>query len=267
MVWDLKRQQQRKGDCCGLCSCSEQTIICCKGKCLTHKQKAYPYQGEEYDPVPVEKYINGTQRFLYEKFSPITTSKPGIITILLIWAAFIGACSWGVANLDIDFKQSYFISPTSFVNEYLDRQDLHYKSGETIDFYVDNAETDFTSIESQRNLNTLIDQIKSCKGCSQDWIKEKTFKSWYTGFKAYAQAKSGDSGSACEGAWGWDTTNTVVTPSVFMACLESFLTSPEGSSQSSNVLREGTPKKIVGFKFEVQAIFIESAAKEGVHFL
>lgn len=133
---------------------------------MTHKQKAYPYQGEEYDPVPVEKYINGTQRFLYEKFSPITTSKPGIITILLIWAAFIGACSWGVANLDIDFKQSYFISPTSFVNEYLDRQELHYKSGETIVFYVDNAETDFTSIESQRNLNTLIDQIKSCKGCS-----------------------------------------------------------------------------------------------------
>lgn len=85
---------------------------------------------------------------------------------MVIWAAFIGACSWGVANLDIDFKQSYFISPTAFVNEYITRQDLHYKSGETVTFYVDNAETDFTSYESQKNMNALIDQIKTCKGCS-----------------------------------------------------------------------------------------------------
>lgn len=45
------------------------------------------------------------------------------------------------------------------------------------------------------------------------------------------------------------------------------MTSPAGSSQSSHVMREGTPKKIVGFKFKVQAIYIESAAKEGVDFL
>lgn len=35
MVWELRRQSQKKGDCCGLCKCSEETIFCCKGKFLT----------------------------------------------------------------------------------------------------------------------------------------------------------------------------------------------------------------------------------------
>jgi hypothetical protein len=49
-----------------------------------------------------------------------------------------------------------------------------------------------------------------------------------------------------------------------MACLNDFLSSPSGSSQESKILREGTPKKITGFKQSVQAIYVESAAKEGV---
>jgi len=35
MVWDIRRQMNRKGDCCGACMCSEDTILCCKGSCLT----------------------------------------------------------------------------------------------------------------------------------------------------------------------------------------------------------------------------------------
>jgi len=35
MVWELRRQSSKKGDCCGLCMCKEDTIICCKGKFLT----------------------------------------------------------------------------------------------------------------------------------------------------------------------------------------------------------------------------------------
>jgi len=96
----------------------------------------------------MEKYTNGTQRFLYEKFSLATTSKPGIIIILTVWFIFIIVSSWGAANLDIDFKQTYFISATAYVNEYIQRQDLHYESGETISFYVDSKDEDFTSVDS-----------------------------------------------------------------------------------------------------------------------
>jgi hypothetical protein len=67
---------------------------------------------------------------------------------LIIWALLIGIFSVGVANLDIDFKQTYFISATAFINEYIDRKDIYFKSGDAITFYVDNPDTDFTSLES-----------------------------------------------------------------------------------------------------------------------
>ena len=35
MVWDIRRQMNKKGDCCGACCCKETTFICCKGFFLT----------------------------------------------------------------------------------------------------------------------------------------------------------------------------------------------------------------------------------------
>lgn len=60
MVWDIRRQANRKGDCCGACMCKEDTIICCRGFCLTKAQKSFPFQGNEDDEIPEEKYANGT---------------------------------------------------------------------------------------------------------------------------------------------------------------------------------------------------------------
>lgn len=63
MVWDLKRQHDQKGDCCGACSCPEDTALCCKGSFLTEKQKAYPYTGTEppHDAAaPKTQYTTGT---------------------------------------------------------------------------------------------------------------------------------------------------------------------------------------------------------------
>jgi hypothetical protein len=94
------------------------------------------------------------------------TSWTGIISILNIWALFIVICAWGAANLDIDFKQTYFISATAYINEYISRQDTHYKSGETINFYVDNSELDYTTYENQINLENLNNMIKTCENCS-----------------------------------------------------------------------------------------------------
>ena len=36
-VNDLRRQHKLKGDCCGLCCCKEDIIICCRGKLLTRR--------------------------------------------------------------------------------------------------------------------------------------------------------------------------------------------------------------------------------------
>lgn len=65
MVWDLKRQQAQKGDCCGACACSEDTPLCCRGYFLTVAQKSYPFRGTEENEIPDEKYANSTQKFLH----------------------------------------------------------------------------------------------------------------------------------------------------------------------------------------------------------
>mmetsp|Transcript_17543 Transcript_17543/g.29598 ORF Transcript_17543/g.29598 Transcript_17543/m.29598 type:complete len:191 (-) Transcript_17543:1367-1939(-) len=54
MVWDLKRQVLRKGDCCGACICSEDSPLCCKGALLTKRQRSYPFQGRLDDPIEEE---------------------------------------------------------------------------------------------------------------------------------------------------------------------------------------------------------------------
>jgi len=94
------------------------------------------------------QYTNGTQKFLYEKFSYVTTTKYGKSTILSIWLIYIAVSIWGASKVDIDFKNTYFIGEDANVRDYLERQEEYYKSGETINIIVDNEEADFTSEES-----------------------------------------------------------------------------------------------------------------------
>ena len=37
IAWDLKRTSAHKKECCGLCCCKEDTVICCRGYFLTDK--------------------------------------------------------------------------------------------------------------------------------------------------------------------------------------------------------------------------------------
>lgn len=167
MVWDIRRQANRKGDCCGACMCKEDTIICCRGFCLTTSQKSYPFQGNETDPKPEETYANGTQKFLHLYFSKATTSKYGIIAILSIWLIYLGVSIYGVTQLKIDFKQSYFIGAESYVREYFDRSEELFQTGEMVTIYTDASDIDITSYEMQGNLQTFNDKVKKCDGCSR----------------------------------------------------------------------------------------------------
>lgn len=95
MVWDIKRQASKKGDCCGACCCKEDTMLCCGGRFLTPKQKAYPFAGEESDPEPEMQYANGTQKFLYERFSLAITSTMGRYIVMMVWTVYIAVSIWG----------------------------------------------------------------------------------------------------------------------------------------------------------------------------
>ena len=95
---------EQKGDCCGACTCGEDSPLCCKGYFLTVAQKSYPFQGQESDEIPVEKYANATQKFLHQKLSNWTTSSIGICIVLLVWLIYIAVSIYGVSNVKIDFK-------------------------------------------------------------------------------------------------------------------------------------------------------------------
>ena len=38
---DLRRLHRKKGDCCGLCCCKEDSLICCFGLLLTNRQRRF----------------------------------------------------------------------------------------------------------------------------------------------------------------------------------------------------------------------------------
>lgn len=74
-----------------------------------------------------------------------------------------------------------------------------------------------------------------------------------------------DTTSPCNG--GWDSENEVVTPSKYYTCLDAFLSSMQGSSEASNILMKEDGSGMIGFKQTIMAIYIESAANEGVKML
>ena len=51
---------------------------------------------------------------------------------------------------------------------------------------------------------------------------------------------------------------------MYYTCLSEFLDSPQGSSEKSKILFKEDKSGMIGFKQTVQAIYIESAANEGV---
>jgi hypothetical protein len=167
--------------------------------------------------------------------------------------------------VEIDFKNTYFISADASINDYLGKTDEYFKSGETINVIVDNENLDFTTVENQKALEDFNEKLSNCEGCQEEWIKKNSLKSWYTGFKAYAQKMNADSSSACGDAWSTD--EEVVIPSKYYACLDVFLNSMQGNSEKSNILMKEDGSAMVGFKQTIQAIYVESAANEGVKLL
>jgi len=96
MVWDIARQVERKGDCCGACCCSE--TFCCGGYFLTKKQKSFPFvdEVEQVDPtIAEEKFSSGTEKFLYEKYSAALLSDTGRRLVITVWVLFAVVCAWG----------------------------------------------------------------------------------------------------------------------------------------------------------------------------
>jgi len=164
--------------------------------------------------------------------------------------------------MEIDFKITYFVSPSSPVRDYLDTSEKYFNQGETVTIYVDNADLDYTTEESQNKLKAFNEKYKSCDGCQKKWTLPDSFKSWYDTFRSYAKGGS----SSCSGAY--DSAKDIIEPSKFMDCLTQFLSSRGGRSEAGNIVFSTTgTKKIIGFRQSIILIYINSAATDGVKVL
>lgn len=161
--------------------------MCCGGFFLTKAQKSYPFQGEEADEIPNEKYANGTQKFLHEKFSYWTTSKPGIIVILVIWLIYTAVSIYGVSQVKIDFKSTYFISAEAYVRDFIERQENYFKSGDTITVYTNASQIDVTTYDNQAAMVEFAKNLKECKDCEKQFTIPESFDSWYLELQEYSE--------------------------------------------------------------------------------
>jgi hypothetical protein len=74
----------------------------------------------EYDPIPDDEYANKTHKFLHEQFGAVVTSNKGILFTVILWGG-VGFMIYyfGLAEIKLDFKTSYFINDDAYINDYL----------------------------------------------------------------------------------------------------------------------------------------------------
>lgn len=85
--------------------------------------------------------------------------------MLGVYAVYFCVSIWGLSNLTVDFKNTYFISETAYIKDYLDKQDTYYKSGNSIAIVTDGL-LDFSKEKTQIDLKTFNDNLLNCKNCS-----------------------------------------------------------------------------------------------------
>lgn len=94
---------------------------------------------------------------------------------------------WGASQVKIDFKSTYFISAGAYVKNFLDLQENYFKSGDRINIYSEVPDIDITSYDVQKQMNSFIDKVKKCDGCSKQFTVSDSFDSWYLSLKVYSK--------------------------------------------------------------------------------
>lgn len=156
LVFDLKRQEKLKGDCCTLCRCSHKSIFCCRGKFLTNSQRAYiKSKGKEVNDPPQEdkneEYASATEKFLVKYYSKGLLSTPGRIIVLIAFIAYIAVTAWSITNLKIAFSTRFFVDERYFLDNYFRAQDKYFSNvGQEAEIITQKA--DYATLETQNTL-------------------------------------------------------------------------------------------------------------------
>lgn len=87
--------------------------------------------------------------FMDKYYSKLLLSTYGIISVLVMYFILICVGAYGVTLLDIDFRQSYFISDDAYIKQYITRQEQYFKRGDLIEVFTELEGIDiFSDIES-----------------------------------------------------------------------------------------------------------------------
>jgi predicted RND superfamily exporter protein len=120
-----------------------------------------------------------TEKFIDSFIAPKLLSKPGRITLLVIYVLLIAGAIYGCTQVKIDFKVSYFIGETADIYEYFQLNDKYFSSGTLTTTYVKNDDYDLSLPESQQRMIDFNFNLQECTGCSERWNMDNSLKMWY----------------------------------------------------------------------------------------
>lgn len=139
-------------------------------------------------------------------------------------------------------------------------------TGFTAQFYVENNETDYTSMEVQRTMSDFNDKLQRCHGCEKTWTEKNTLNSWYSSF--YYWVDQGGCFIIREGIS--QDLNDYIEPDAFYPCLFEWL-SDEGETFETNIrfsnVTNPMDRKIVGYRLTIGMKLIEEVSTDGVQLL
>ena len=89
---DLERMHKRKGDCFGMCCCKEDSILCCKGKFLSERNKKFSnlMDYETTSDGKSDEYASIIEALIAKYLAPEVLSNQGRALILVAWILMIG---------------------------------------------------------------------------------------------------------------------------------------------------------------------------------
>ena len=150
--------QDKKKECFGLFCCKESSIICCRGKLSSNKQREYVGNIQfavadintvrkmemTQDDTTAHRAIqknSHTERCCGIFFAPILLKKKVRIVTLIFYLLLIGVACYFASTIRVYFTERFFVSEESEVNDFFDKDELFFtQTGVATETYVENID-------------------------------------------------------------------------------------------------------------------------------
>lgn len=205
LLLQAKAYSRQRGDLFGLFCCKADSAICCLGK--------------------VDKTPSGEPRHFGTKLFRFITKivlRPWVKYIIFwLFMGFVGVNIYFASQLSTSNSFYWGLKTDSMVYKSIRVSDDYFKEYGYIVAIV-SRDMVFAKEESQIGMINLINSIKYCTGCSQQWFVDDSFAFWYPQLQAYVRAGN----CVVDNTTIALTSDNVISEAYFMSCLDSFLNAP-----------------------------------------